>query len=148
MFAECMADLPNVEMVNISDNSLTDHSLPYILEALGQMPHLTELNLSRNKIDDKASEALARYVADPKTPVIKLIMQNADVDDFECAAFVETLKTNVFLRDLDLSNNLLGSAEILNSVFGGEIIYICRHITPIIIVLFCFHFVMFDACHA
>jgi Leucine-rich repeat (LRR) protein len=123
VFAECMADLPNVERVNIAGNSLTDHSLPHILDALQHMPHLTELNLSRNKIDDKASEALAHYVSNPDTPCVKLILQNADVDDFECAAFVETLKTNNNLRDLDLSHNLLGSAEILNTVFGGKICY-------------------------
>lgn len=127
VFAECMYDLPNVERLDISGNSLTDHSLPYLLDALAHMPHLTELNLSRNKIDDKASEALARYVSNPNSPVVRLIMQNADVDDFECAAFVETLKTNTHLRDLDLSNNLLGSAEILNSVFGGLLLalFVC-----------------------
>jgi Leucine-rich repeat (LRR) protein len=119
VFAECLYDLPNVELINVAGNSLTDLSLPYILDALAHMPHLTELNLSRNKIDDKASEALARFVSNPATPCVKLVMQNADVDDFECAAFVELLKKNKNLRDLDLSDNLLGSAEILNTVFGG-----------------------------
>lgn len=42
-------------------------------------------------------------------------MRNADVDDFECERFVEAIKNNKSLVELDLSNNKIGSAEVLHS---------------------------------
>jgi Ran GTPase-activating protein (RanGAP) involved in mRNA processing and transport len=52
-------------------------------------------------------------------------LRNADVDDFECERFVEAIKNNNSLVELDLSNNKIGSAENLNTVMpdlvtGGE----------------------------
>jgi hypothetical protein len=48
-----------------------------------------------------------------------------DIDDFECGRFVLALPTNMKLKELDLANNKIGSAENLNTVFpdvvtGGE----------------------------
>jgi hypothetical protein len=52
-------------------------------------------------------------------------MSNANIDDGECARFVEVLLRNVHLKELDLSRNLLGKDENLNAVqpdfvTGGE----------------------------
>ena len=61
----------------------------------------------------------------PTCPLERLILRNADVDDFECERFVEAIKENKSLVELDLSNNKIGSAENLNTVMpdlvtGGE----------------------------
>ncbi len=52
----------------------------------------------------------------PTCPLERLILRNADVDDFECERFVEAIKNNKSLVELDLSNNKIGSAENLNTV--------------------------------
>jgi len=52
----------------------------------------------------------------PTCPLERLILRNADVDDFECERFVEAIKCNSSLVELDLSNNKIGSAENLNTV--------------------------------
>jgi Leucine-rich repeat (LRR) protein len=54
-----------------------------------------------------------------------LILQKSDIDDSECHMFVEALKENTSLLELDLSNNKIGQAETLNTVqpdyiTGGE----------------------------
>ncbi|KAJ1393741.1 hypothetical protein B484DRAFT_408123 [Ochromonadaceae sp. CCMP2298] len=61
----------------------------------------------------------------PTCPLERLVLRSADVDDFECERFVEAIKQNRSLVELDLSNNLIGSAENLNTVMpdlitGGE----------------------------
>ena len=52
-------------------------------------------------------------------------MNSADVDDYECERFVEAIKDNKSLLELELSHNKIGSAENLNTVMpdlitGGE----------------------------
>ena len=111
VLAECLEDLPLIESIYINDNVLTDESLKHLLSALINIKSLRNLNLSRNKIDGESSDALAEYVSRPDCPVKTLIMQSADVDDGECAGFVQCLMTNRVLLELDLSSNLLGTAE-------------------------------------
>lgn len=118
-FAECLDKLPTIESLNLCDNSLTDESLYPILQAVMKIAGLQELNLSRNKIDEMASEALAEYLSNPACPLYKLVLISADVDDGECAAMVECLESNRNLRELDLSNNLLGSAETIPGAATG-----------------------------
>ncbi len=65
------------------------------------------------------------HIESPTCPLERLILQTADVDDYECERFVEAIKENKSLVELDLSHNLVGSAENLNTVMpdlttGGE----------------------------
>jgi hypothetical protein len=125
ILAECLKDLPSLEMISLNDNNLTDTSLQYLIDAIAQIPSLKVLNLSRNKIDGYSATALSNYVRRSDCPLITLILQNADVDDGECDNFVQTLISNEQLLELDLSSNLLGSAETLssfdkNTKTGGE----------------------------
>jgi len=125
VLAECIQDIPEVESINLANNNLTDESLPSLLLAFKRMKNLKELDLSRNDIDGLTSDALAAFLSDPECPIRRLILKSADVDDFECGRFVEAMCTNLNLLELDLSQNLLGSAEALNAVnpdvtTGGE----------------------------
>ena len=123
--AESLLDIPNIEAMNIADNNLTDKGLKPILDSLVKLPGLTELDLSQNEIGSETSEALAAYLGDENCPLKVLRMQKADIDDFEAEGFITKLMNNQTLTEIDLSNNLLGSAENLNTVMpdlttGGE----------------------------
>lgn len=99
---------------------------PLILAAR-DIPGLLELNLSLNEIGPQSATALLHYLVLPACPLERLLLKSADVDDFECGRFIEAIKQNQSLKELDLSYNKLGSAEALNTVMpdivtGGEAI--------------------------
>jgi hypothetical protein len=120
-------DLPFIQSINLTDNRLSDDGLAPILEAIMKMDSLLELHLSDNEIGPVAAELLSQYLLLQTCPLQRLIMCKADVDDFECEAFIESVKQNKSIKELDLSNNLIGQAENLNTVMpdlitGGEAI--------------------------
>jgi Ran GTPase-activating protein (RanGAP) involved in mRNA processing and transport len=80
------------------------------------IPGLLELNLSQNEIGPVSAKALNEYLISPTCPLERLILRSADVDDFECERFVEAIKQNRSLVELDLSNNKIGQQENLNTV--------------------------------
>jgi hypothetical protein len=116
IWAKSIVDIPFVQSINLEDNNLTDKGLGPILLALVQIEGLLELNLSQNVIGTNTAECLAAYLANPKCPLERLVLTKADIDDFECERFLAAIKGNKVLTELDLSNNLLGSAENLNTV--------------------------------
>lgn len=109
--------LPSIESINLRDNNLTDKALQPILQSIRSVRGVQQLDLSQNKIDEQASEALAAYLSDPTCSLMQLVMENADVDDAECCKFITYLESNNSLELLDLSNNLLGSHEM---VYGAK----------------------------
>jgi hypothetical protein len=54
-----------------------------------------------------------RYLRNPKASLTALHLAKADVDDDECAEFMQAIASNSRLTALDLSNNLIGCAMIL-----------------------------------
>jgi Ran GTPase-activating protein (RanGAP) involved in mRNA processing and transport len=87
-----------------------------ILSAIVHIPSLTELNLSQNEIGPISSEKLHNYLVSSTCTLKTLILNAADVDDFECAGFIDAVRQNTSLRELDLSGNLIGKSENLNTV--------------------------------
>lgn len=127
ILAESLVDLPEIESIDISDNILTDVSLEPLLLAITNISGLVELNLSSNTIGPKAAKAISHFLSSPGCPLKKLILQNADVDDYECERFITSIQNNSTLTEIDLSSNQIGSAEALNVVkpelvTGGEAI--------------------------
>jgi Ran GTPase-activating protein (RanGAP) involved in mRNA processing and transport len=125
--ADSIRDTPYIHSMNLSDNRLTDDGMKPILDVLVSLPVLVELDLSQNEIGSDTSEALAQYLGRADCPLLKLVLKNADVDDFECEGFISALQANTTLKEIDLSNNKIGSAEVLNTVMpdlttGGEAI--------------------------
>jgi Ran GTPase-activating protein (RanGAP) involved in mRNA processing and transport len=116
--AKALGALPCLQTIDLSDNGLSDAGLVPVLSALTAVPSLTELNISQNVIGPDSAHALAAYVSRPSCPLAKLVMQRADVDDFEGEAFVSAvlLGSSKTLTYLDLSQNKLGAAENLNTV--------------------------------
>lgn len=63
-----------------------------------------------------SSNALFEYLVSSKCPLERLILNGADVDDYECQRFVEAIQQNKSLKELDMSSNKVGMAENLNTV--------------------------------
>lgn len=61
-------------------------------------------------IGPKSAEQLSVYLRSETCPLRRLILQHADVDDGECQQFVETLKNNKSLTEIDLSSNKIGES--------------------------------------
>eukprot|EP00605_Chrysophyceae_sp_TOSAG23-4_P001328 GSChrysophyteH1.ASY1.ANO1.1445.1 assembled CDS len=118
ILAGCILELPYLQSINIRDNGLTDKSLGPIVKALVEMQNILQVDLSQNVVGDVASNTLSTYLGSPGCPIERLVMRNADVDDFECERFVTAIRNNTKsnLKEVDLSQNLLGSAEQLNVV--------------------------------
>jgi hypothetical protein len=127
LLASSLQDMPFISSINISDNNLTDDGLVPLLDAILGIKTLLELDLSQNLLGPLTAAAMAQYIASSQCSVEKLTMQRADVDDFECERFVSAIGVNKSLVNLDLSYNLIGGAENLNTVMpdlitGGEAI--------------------------
>lgn len=116
LLAQCLGDMPLIEVLNINNNNLTDEGVAAMLKAIVPIKTLKYLNISRNKMDDDAADALADYVTLEDCPVESLIMQVSDVDDFEGERFVRKLMENRSITMIDLSDNLIGRAENMRSV--------------------------------
>jgi Ran GTPase-activating protein (RanGAP) involved in mRNA processing and transport len=125
LLADALTSIPYIQSLNICDNNLGDKGLSAIVGAVSDMADLVELNMSMNDIGPNAAQALNNYLIKENCPLITLILRKADVDDDECRDFVQALEHNRNLTTLDLSENLVGSSENLNTVMpelvtGGE----------------------------
>lgn len=116
MLAESLAELPFINSINIADNNLTDAGMKPLLDACMIMPKLTTLDMSDNVIGPETADALADLLTKDPPTLERLLLRKADVDDFEGERFVTALLGNTVIKELDLSNNLIGHAEILNTV--------------------------------
>ena len=116
MLAESLADLPFINSINIADNNLTDRGMKPLLDAAITMPKLTTLDMSDNVIGPDTADALACLLTKEPPTLERLILSKADVDDFEGERFVSALIGNTVIKEINLSNNLIGHAEILNTV--------------------------------
>eukprot|EP00602_Paraphysomonas_sp_CaronLab_P004794 CAMPEP_0185021358 /NCGR_PEP_ID=MMETSP1103-20130426/4051_1 /TAXON_ID=36769 /ORGANISM="Paraphysomonas bandaiensis, Strain Caron Lab Isolate" /LENGTH=1351 /DNA_ID=CAMNT_0027552843 /DNA_START=296 /DNA_END=4348 /DNA_ORIENTATION=+ len=115
--AASLIDLPFVSYLNICDNNLTDAGLRPILDAVMTMPNLLELNLSENIIGPLTADAMSTFLSRrPVCPLERLILRKANVDDYEGERFVQALIGNDNFVGLDLSQNQIGDAELLNTV--------------------------------
>jgi hypothetical protein len=127
IFAQSLKELPFVHTLDLTDNNLSDVGLHPIINSVISLSSLTDLNLSQNIVDGESSKALATYLSSPNCALKRLILQSADVDDDECQMFVASLMVshNLTLMELDLSKNIIGKSENLNTVMpdlitGGE----------------------------
>lgn len=125
LLAEALDKMPYLQALNLADNNLDDVGLSAIIRSIAKHSTLEVLDISQNIMDDDASKALAAYIGTPDCQLKCLRMSSTDIDDKECARFVDVLMNNRQLRELDMSNNLLGKDENLNVVMpdfltGGE----------------------------
>jgi hypothetical protein len=125
ILAGCLSSLPHLQVLNLSDNHLTDTGLAELLDSAAQHKEIEELDISNNIVGTNASYSLGAFLASPECRLTSLKLRDANIDDSECANICAVLKSNTCLEELDLSKNLLGKDENLNLVkpsfvTGGE----------------------------
>lgn len=135
-FAKCLVhELPFVEEILVRDNRLTDAGLNALLEAVSHgsaMLHLRRLDISQNEVGSASARTLRSYVASSYCTLTTLLVDTADIDDRECAAFMSAFEKNLSIQRLCLSRNRVGEMEHLNVVqpgftTGGEAIASMLH---------------------
>ena len=94
--------LPAVKIIDFSDNRLTDLTLMPLAHKLKRMHSLTYLDLSFNKMDD-SSETIREYLMSESCNLGTLLLNGADVDDFECVDLASAIEKNKSLHILCLS---------------------------------------------
>ncbi len=107
IYAASLKRLPLISYLNLKDNKLTDKGLSPLIRAIGAMPALHFLDLSRNVVDGRAAAALAKYLSLPNCPLRHLTINSADIDDEERYKFVEALSKNTTLETLNLGVRLV-----------------------------------------
>ncbi len=114
--ANAMNQMPFLKLIDMSGNGLTEKSLVPIIDSLSNLPSVVEMDFSDNKISPKVADTLAKYLESKDCGIKRLVLSNANIDDHECTLFVEALQHSVDIEDIDLSKNMLGSAEDANLV--------------------------------
>ncbi|CAM9653958.1 unnamed protein product [Chrysoparadoxa australica] len=117
----------SLQVLDISDNRLGDEAILSIIQASKSMETLQHLDLSENEIGQNAAAELRSYVRSTTCRLKTVILRKADIDDYECAEFMEACKSNTSIQHLDLARNFIGTAETINFlnpdfVTGGEAI--------------------------
>lgn len=116
ILAETIGMLPMLEGIYIADNQLTDASLVPIINHLADCAQLKELDISKNKVDGRAAEALRVFLSSNSCNLTVLSMCNANIDDNEASKFMLAIAIRHTIRNLNMAENLLGSHEITNAV--------------------------------
>jgi Ran GTPase-activating protein (RanGAP) involved in mRNA processing and transport len=98
VLAPCLSALPYLQLLNLSDNHLDDEGLSVLLRAISKHKSIEILDISQNVIGQEAAEALAVFLGRRDCHLQCLRMSNANIDDGECANFVEVLMSNHHLK--------------------------------------------------
>ncbi|DBA01942.1 TPA: hypothetical protein N0F65_006675 [Lagenidium giganteum] len=110
-FAACLPDLPLVEAINVCGNRLNDEALNALLIALENKPNLTSLDISQNEIGPLSARSLRKYISSSMCTVKVLVLNEADIDDHECALFMNAFEQNKSVEQLLMRSNRIGQSE-------------------------------------
>ncbi|XP_030706735.1 ribonuclease inhibitor isoform X5 [Globicephala melas] len=102
-----------LESLWVKSCSLTAACCHHFGSMLTQNKRLLELQLSNNQLGDSGVQALCQALCQPGATLRVLWLGDCDVTDGACGGLASLLLTNRSLRELDLSNNGLGDAGVL-----------------------------------
>ncbi|XP_064232652.1 ribonuclease inhibitor-like [Aotus nancymaae] len=102
-----------LESLWLKSCSLTAACCSHFSSVLAQNKFLLELQISENRLGDAGVQELCQGLGQPGSVLRSLWLGDCDVSDSSCGSLAATLLANHSLRDLDLSNNCVGDAGIL-----------------------------------
>ncbi|CAK6978781.1 NLR family CARD domain-containing protein 3-like, partial [Scomber scombrus] len=113
---------PNCRLktLKLSDCGLSETHCEVLASALKSNPHLTDLDLSGNKLSDSSVKRLSAGLESPNCRLKTLRLSDCGLSETHCEVLASALKSNPHLTDLDLSNNKLSDSSVKRLSAGLE----------------------------
>ncbi|CAK6978782.1 NLR family CARD domain-containing protein 3-like, partial [Scomber scombrus] len=109
-----------LETLRLSDCGLSETHCEVLASALKSNPHLTDLDLSGNKLSDSSVKRLSAGLESPNCRLKTLRLSDCGLSETHCEVLASALKSNPHLTDLDLSNNKLSDSSVKRLSAGLE----------------------------
>lgn len=122
LLASSLPALPMLTELSVADNQLTDVGIVPLLESLVHCELVKLLNLSKNSIETKGAMALKEFLKSDQCNLDVLHLADCNLDDKKVNMFLPSISAKNTLLELDLSENLLGSHEAVNSLGARKIV--------------------------
>nr|XP_033953709.1 NACHT, LRR and PYD domains-containing protein 12-like isoform X2 [Pseudochaenichthys georgianus] len=98
----------NCRKAKLNDCGLSETHCEVVASALKSDPsHLRDLDLSNNDLQDSGVELLSSGLKSPNCRLEALRLWGCRLSEISCSALISALKSNIHLRELDLSENAL-----------------------------------------